>query len=142
MDIIVDTREQLPLFTRNCIRYKLLVGDYSTVALRNSYCIERKSLQDLYGTITKGHVRFRNEIIRASVNNITLVLVIEGSRKKFINKKFPGGSARKTSGETLDKIMTTVEKRYNIEVIWCSSRTIARRCIVKLLTNQTKKCKK
>lgn len=136
MDIIVDTREQLPLFTRKCIRFKLLVGDYSTVVLRDSYCIERKSLQDLYGTITKGHVRFRNEILRAKANNIILVLVIEGTRKNFINKNFPGGRARLTKGETLDKIMTTIEQRYGIDVIWCRGRGVARKCITQLLTKK------
>ena len=91
MDIIVDTREQLPLFTSRCIKYVLIAGDYSTMLLRHTFSIERKSLQDLYGTITSGHVRFRNEHIRACFHGINLVLYIEGSKKDFKLKNFPGG---------------------------------------------------
>jgi len=133
MDIIVDTREQKPLWTKGCIRYKLTVGDYSTLKLRESFCIERKSLPDLYSTITKGHVRFRHELIRAEVYNISLVLVVEGARKNFISKKFPGGSMRKISGETLNKIVTTVEERYGLTIHWCATRAQARNKIIHLL---------
>lgn len=122
MDIIVDTREQLPLFKNNCIRYGLLVGDYSTMKLRHTFAIERKSLADLYSTITKGHVRFRKEHIRASANGIELVLYVEGSKEDFELKNWPGGSRRDCKGETLIKIIDTIEQRWPLEIVWCNSR--------------------
>ena len=92
MNIIIDTREQLPLFeSYRTLRYKLLVGDYTTNLLYGLYHVERKSLSDLYGTMTKGNVRFHNCIIRAKVNGIKLVMVVEGSKKNFKAKKFPQG---------------------------------------------------
>lgn len=143
VDIIVDTREQRPLWhNHECIRYKLEVGDYSTLKLRERFCIERKSLQDLYGTIIQNHVRFRNEIIRAEVCGIKLILVIEGTRKNFVSKNFPGGMKRQTAGTTLDKIMTTVENKYGIEVVWCASRTVAKNYILKRLTKEQRLCGK
>jgi ERCC4-type nuclease len=142
MDIIVDTREQKPLWKKGtAIFFKLLVGDYSTMLLRNRFCIERKSLQDLYGTITSGHRRFRNELIRAEVNEIALLLFIEGTKKDFLLKKFPGGSLRKLSGETLCKIIDTVEKKYKIEVVWCGNRTAAKTKIFERLKLEETKYK-
>lgn len=121
--IIVDSKEQLPLFIGDTFqKQSLLVGDYTTEKLLNRFHIERKSPQDLYGTITKGHVRFRNELIRAEVYGIKLVMYVECSKKNFVAKKFPGGSARLTSGKTLGKIVTTIEDRYKMEVVWCNSR--------------------
>lgn len=122
MDIIVDTREQLPLFKNKCIKYKLVVGDYSTMKLRHSFSIERKSLADLYSTITKGHIRFRNEHIRASINGIKLVLYVEGTKKDFEVKNWPGGNRRDCKGETLIKIIESIEKKWPLEIVWCRSR--------------------
>lgn len=122
MDIIVDTREQLPLFKNNCIRYALLVGDYSTMKLRHLFSIERKSLQDLYGTITAGHIRFRKEHIRALSNGIQLVVYVEGTKKDFQLKNWPGGHRRDCKGETLVKIVNTIETNWPLEIVWCASR--------------------
>lgn len=139
MNIIVDTREQRPLWTNKTISYKLLVGDYSTMLLRSTFCIERKSLEDLYGTITKGHRRFRNELIRAEVNEIKLVLFIEGTKKDFVTKNFYGGNLRKLSGETLGKIITTIELKYKIEVHWCGTRSRMKKMITDRLVIEERK---
>lgn len=130
MEIIVDTREQRPLFTGDrYTRWGLLVGDYTTRLLFYSYAIERKSLQDLCGTITNGNGRFHRELLRAKVNGIKLVMVVEGTRKNFIAKKFPHGDQRKISGEVLNKIITTFETKHGLEVHWCCSRQQAIRKI-------------
>jgi ERCC4-type nuclease len=140
MDIIVDTREQKPLFKgAGIINFKLLVGDYSTLKLRNSFCVERKSLQDLYGTITKGHIRFRHEHLRALANNIELVLVIEGTKKAFTEKRFPGGLDRNIKGETLGKIIDSIEHRWKLKVVWCKNRAEAKHLITEYLTKEEKK---
>lgn len=135
--IICDTREQKPLFNKvEAIHFKLLVGDYSTMLLRDSFCIERKSLQDLYGSIIQGHVRFRKESIRAVANDIKLVIYVEGTRLQFINKRFPRGGDRKISGETLSKIISSIEKRWKVEIVWCQSRTQAKKLILERLRKE------
>jgi len=40
---------------------------------------ERKTISDLFGTLGKGHERFKREIKRAQDSNVGLVVVIEGS---------------------------------------------------------------
>ena len=136
LKIIVDSREQRPLFdSSEAVRTCLMVGDYTTRRLFHLYAIERKSLSDLYGTMTKGNVRFHNCIIRAKVNGIKLVMVVEGSKKNFKAKKFPQGHLRKIEGETLIKIVETFERKY-LPVYWCASRRAAKILILKLLREE------
>lgn len=123
MKIVVDTREQLPLFSRDVIRRKLHVADYTTELLENIFHIERKSGADLYGSLTRGHVRFRNMLIRAERCGITVALFVECSRKDFINKKFPGGNrclGFPSSG--LDRMLNTMEAKYKVEIVWAKTR--------------------
>ena len=68
--IIIDTREQLPyhfdslgLFVPVSHR-ALVIGDYSIQGAENFIAIERKSLADLYGSVTHGRDRFEREIQR------------------------------------------------------------------------------
>jgi len=121
MKIIVDTREQRPFFKRGVVRRTLNVGDYSTLTLEKCFAIERKSLQDLYRTLIHNHPRFRRQIIRAIDRGITMVMVVEGTYKDFVNKNFPRGSDRKCKPETLKKIISTVKRRYAIEIIFCKN---------------------
>jgi ERCC4-type nuclease len=122
--IIIDTREQLPLYTTGYVRRKLCVGDYSHTSIEHCFSIERKSPQDLYGTLLRGHIRFRKEIIRAKHHNIKLVVFVETTLKKFVNLQWHGGSYRTCKGETLQKIISTMSRKYDLEFVWCGSRTV------------------
>jgi len=76
--IVVDSREQLPyaftgmesgerdgaLLTVPTVVRGLASGDYSIDGLEDRVAIERKSLDDLYGSVTWGRGRFENEICR------------------------------------------------------------------------------
>jgi ERCC4-type nuclease len=136
MDIIVDTREQLPIFKNNVIKYKLEVGDYSTMNLRHTFAIERKSGQDLYGSLIQGHVRFMNEIYRAVRLGIQLVIFVECSYEQFTSKKFQGGTRRAMSCDKLKKILDTTIERRKIEVVWCNSRDVMKRKIKERLRDE------
>jgi ERCC4-type nuclease len=122
MTIITDTREQRPFWSNN---YKTLtVGDYTTTRLLNVFHIERKSLQDLYGTLVQGNARFKHELFRAAYHGITLAVYVEGTRNDFINKNFPRGEERRFPSEGLDKMIKTFEKKYYLEFRWHASRSI------------------
>lgn len=134
MKIIVDTREQLPLWKgEKVIRRKLNVGDYSTVKLEKKFCIERKSGSDLYGSIIQGHVRFMNEIIRAKFNKIKLVVYVECTKKQFVNLQFSNGHKRKMQPVKLEKIINTIIKRKTLEVVWCKNREVLKRKVYQRL---------
>ena len=80
--IIIDSREQNPLVFRKeipTVRRKLDVGDYGFEINGTllSVIFERKSVEDLFGTLSSGYDRFKDEINRASDAKIILVLAIE-----------------------------------------------------------------
>lgn len=120
MKIIVDTREQLPLFPG--VKQTLLVGDYTTKLLHGVFHIERKSLADLYSTLTKGNQRFKRELFRAAYHRISIVVYVEGTYDAFINKRFPKGAERKFSKDGLEKLVAAFEKTYYLEFVWRKHR--------------------
>lgn len=126
MIILVDTREQLPFWhAPHAAKCKLHAGDYTTVKLLHRFHIERKSPQDLYGTLTKGHRRFKNELWRAKDTGTTLVILIECTHEQFVNKRFSGGHRLQFPGEGLRKMIQTISHRYQLEFIWCENRAHA-----------------
>lgn len=125
MTIIVDTREQRPLF-KFAKRQKLDVGDYTTSKLLGKFHIERKSLQDLYQTITRGNMRFKKELFRAAWHQVTICIYVEGTREDFTDKNFPRGEVTKVKTETLDRIIRTFEKEYHLCFFWHRDR---KKCI-------------
>ena len=123
--IIVDTREQKPLWDlkdSGVIRFKLSEGDYTTTDLYNIAHIERKSGNDLYGSLIQGHERFRNEIQRANEKGLKLAVFVECDKRTFVGKKFKGGFRLHCKPAVLAKILSTFSKKYNIEFVWCKDR--------------------
>lgn len=137
MKIIIDTREQLPLF--NAAKQTLIVGDYTTSKLKGRFHIERKSLQDLYGTLTTGNRRFKYELFRAAYHRITMPVYIEGTLEAFVNKRFPKGNERKFSKEGLENLVKTFTKKYYIEFVWCKNRLECTKMVQKRLLSEERK---
>lgn len=91
--VVVDTREQLPYEFSGMewsvgepvivpvVSKGLPSGDYSVVGIESSVAIERKSLDDLFGSVTWGRDRFEREIER--LNELAAVgfsaVMIEGT---------------------------------------------------------------
>lgn len=123
--IIIDTREQKPLWDEEVCRVKrqkLDEGDYTTEELLNKAHIERKSGIDLYGSLIQGHKRFVAEIQRAIEKDLTFAIFVECTEKTFISKKFKGGYRLKTKAKVLAKIIKTFMERYPVEFVWCENR--------------------
>ncbi len=120
--MIIDTREQKPLWSNNIIRQKLDEGDYTTEDLLNIAHIERKSGIDLYGSIIQGHNRFRAEINRAIDKNLKFAIFVECSEETFYTKKFSGGYRLKASSKQLRKMLATMKEKYSLEIVWCKDR--------------------
>ena len=123
--IIIDTREQNPLWHPNKIevkRLKLDEGDYTTNLLLNKAHAERKSAIDLYGSLIQGHKRFAAEIQRAIEKDLSFAVFVECTKKAFVSKRFKGGYRLLTKPEVLKKIVNTFTSRYPVEFIWCKNR--------------------
>jgi ERCC4-type nuclease len=94
--IITDSREQTPLvFSFPTITAGLTTGDYSVAGLEDDFCIERKSLNDLYASLTSGRDRFKRELHRMKAFPFCRLLIIGSeheieqgaSRHRGINPK-------------------------------------------------------
>jgi len=123
--IIIDTREQLPLWDPinfEVLRQKLDEGDYTTTNLLEIAHAERKSAMDMYGSLIQGHERFSREIQRAIEKDLSFAIFVECPEKKFVTMKFKGACRLKMKPGTLKKIVDTFQERYPICVIWCKNR--------------------
>ena len=75
--IVIDTREQAPLpIPRHWyVRGTLKTADYSILGYESAFAIERKSLQDLVGSLTHGRARFMREMERLKAFQFKRILV-------------------------------------------------------------------
>jgi len=122
---VIDTREQLPLWDPKdpeVLQMKLDEGDYTMSDLKNFAHIERKSGNDLYGSLIQGHERFREEIKRANGKGLKFAVFVECPKTIFIGKRFRGGWRLKMHPRVLAKILITMQKKYNLEFVWCIDR--------------------
>jgi len=123
--IIIDTREQLPLWDPinfEVIKHKLDEGDYTTTQLLGIAHAERKSAMDFYGSLIQGHKRFSREIQRAIKKDLSFAIFVETTEKRFTSMIFKGACRLKMKPGTLKKIVDTFQERYPIRVIWCKDR--------------------
>lgn len=137
--IIVDTREQKPLWNPEAsgvLQIKLDEGDYTTTDLIGFAHIERKSGNDLYGSMIQGHVRFREELRRALEKKIKLAIFVECPKEVFVNKRFRGGFRLKAEPKQLRKMITTISDRYYVDFVWCLGREHMREEAEKWFENQ------
>jgi len=126
MIILQDSREQKPLvFAHKYITgvevTKLNVGDYSC-RYTDDYIppvyFERKSCEDLVGSLSKGYKRFRKELIRAKESNVLLVILIEGS----ITKVLKGIEHSQRSGEEILQQLFTITIRHKVPFFCFNNR--------------------
>ena len=76
--IIIDTREQKPWAFENSEVKTLKTGDYSIENYEDCIAVERKSLADFVGSISKNRKRFYAELERArSIQHF--MIIVEGS---------------------------------------------------------------
>lgn len=87
MKILIDSREQMPLFFDNYYVegtevIALPIGDYSCEYKQGFQCpivFERKTLDDLFLTMSQNYERFRREIEKAKELDIKVIIVIEAT---------------------------------------------------------------
>lgn len=119
--VLIDTREQRPLrfvdeLGVDCGSASLPAGDYSVRGYTRLIAIERKSVADLVGTLTKGRERFENELDLLAEYRWRCILV-EGRRgdveagiyRSLANPKSIIGSLR------------AIWMRWGVPTFWCDS---------------------
>lgn len=133
MVIISDTREQNELDFSGIEGVEkvevmgLAYGDYTALVHSKPVPIvfERKGFSDLWGTMTKGHDRFKAEMERAKKDNVKLILIIEGTYSDVWN----GFERSAFSGQAMLKKLAMMYTRYDLEYVFCESRRVMSRRI-------------
>jgi len=126
LKIRIDTREQKPLefshpYITEIERLTCPVGDYMATyadGYTPPIAFERKSISDLFGTLTHGHDRFKREIARAKEFDIKLILIIEGSLSKVLK----GVDESQVNGLTIVRQLMTMWIKHGLTPVFCKDR--------------------
>ncbi len=128
--VYVDSREQRPLtFGCDWERKGLPVADYGCSFGENhmhNVLFERKSCNDLYGSLTQGYDRFRRMFQKAAEKGFTVIIAIECSKEKVL--KGVSHSAREP--ESIIKQLETINIKYGVSHIFFPSRISMQNYIV------------
>jgi ERCC4-type nuclease len=124
--ILCDTREQRRLeFHHPDIartkRQKLDAGDYCICfsdGFRPPVIFERKSIGDLFGSLSRDYPRIKEEISRAYNSGTKLIFIIEGSLSRILR----GYIRSKVSGHTIIRTLFSLWVRYGVVPVFCKDR--------------------
>jgi ERCC4-type nuclease len=113
--LIVDTREQTPLLFENLCTLPgtLYSGDYSIQGLEHLFAVERKSLNDLVGSLTSGRPRFERELHRLRGFQFKRLVVI-GSYQDILK----GNYRSKAHPRSIAGSLSAFEIRYDIPIVF------------------------
>jgi len=91
LKITIDTREQMPWsfppHLASVQRGTLKSGDYALDGDGKNFAIERKSLNDLVGTLSTGWERFERELVRMQTFPVRCIIV-EGSWSQVLDHEY------------------------------------------------------
>lgn len=123
----------------NCtgmITRKLETGDYSLADYEDVIMIERKTIGDLWGSLTHGRERFMREMDRAKEYPARF-LIIEGTVKDIMN----GFRYSKVSPDFIFASLISLQIKYGIHVIYTHKQTsVAQTYVRKLLSKLFQYC--
>ena len=131
--LICDTREQTPL--QFCgfrgiesVRSGLKTGDYSIQGYEDQITFERKSVQDLVGTLCQGRDRFERELERMRPFEEKYIL-IEHSPSILFSYCMKHGWVKKF--DMIIQSLHSFQHRYGVQVRFCKDREYMAEYIVK-----------
>lgn len=133
LKITIDTREALPLSFDgfrgvDTVRSGLRTGDYSIQGYEDQITFERKSVQDLVGTLVSGHTRFLREMERMRSFKAKYILV-EHTPDILYNYCAKHGWQRKFN--TIIQSLLAYACHYQCRVRFCKDREDMAEYIVK-----------
>lgn len=122
--VIVDSREQTPYVFDpqrvDVIRRALPAGDYSVDAFETRIAVERKSLEDLVGTLIRGRERFNEELIKLATYESACV-VVEGSLTDILLHRYRSAAH---PNAVFGSVMSVICD-FTVPVYFCDDRQVA-----------------
>lgn len=163
MVIQIDSREKskaitkiLNEFNKQGIKFyisKLWTGDYMSLDNPRLIIDRKQNLNELCSNVCQQHERFRNEMVRAKEAGIQLVFLVEHGKditcledvifwenprrkmRKKVDGKWQEVETKAMTGETLYKILTTLQDKYGVRFEFCTKDDTGK-CIVEILSNE------
>jgi len=127
---IIDTREKRPYsFSAPARVQTLTTGDYSVAGLENRIAIERKSVDDLIGCLTRERERFTRELERGAALDY-FALVVECSLEDLAAGKYKSAMSVKSAVQSI----LALSIRFRLPVWFVHNRAHGRRVTESLLT--------
>lgn len=122
IQVLIDTREKAPYaFKEAKVAIKTLkTGDYALKSDAGGLIIERKSVSDLFGTLTAGVERFEREMARLSLYDYPVVIV-EGDQESVRRGIWNSGA----NGSAVLRHLFRLCVKYGVGVVFCRGRTEA-----------------
>ncbi len=114
--VIVDSREQMPY------RFSMRTGDYSISGFEDVISLERKSLNDIVGSLMDGRSRFLREMDRLAEFKYK-VLCIEATRSE-IKSPYTFHSKVKAHPNGIMGSLDAIAARYGITVHYGDNRLL------------------
>tara|TARA_B100000315_G_C14419373_1_gene514813 strand:- start:48 stop:515 length:468 start_codon:yes stop_codon:yes gene_type:complete len=129
LTIVIDSREQRPYSFPGCKTtvQGLPIGDYGLLNCPD-VAIERKSIDDLIVSLTKGRDRFKKELQKGSQLPY-FGLVIESSLSDLDNGRYGSAMLPKSAVQTL----LSWSVKYGTHVFFCETREYAEKVTLSLL---------
>lgn len=133
MKIIIDSREQMPLDFSRWPEVAVEVGglpagDYALKGLETRAAMERKSLDDLAGTLTAGRERFEAELTRARGFHL-FAIVVEGTMQDVLQHRYKS----RMEPHALLQSLFAYQNRFRVPTLWAGTRTEAAYAVKSLL---------
>jgi len=138
MIIVIDSREQLPYrFGCETRTATLQTGDYSISGGEHLISIERKSVNDLVGSLTSGRERFERELHRGMALQY-FALVVEASLSDLSNGRYRSEMKPKAAIQSV----LAFSVRYNLPVFFVENRKYGARVTESLLLKYAREMEK
>lgn len=136
-DLIIDSREQKPLnFKSDNVKtkiQKLEYGDYEDVNSIHPLTVERKSLNDYIGTLSRDYERFSRECARAREDGFGLVVLVESDLAKATSFNYSRGNFSKCDPKFVFSKMRDILREYpNVQFLFVDGREEAARVMLNL----------
>lgn len=113
--LIIDTREQTPLAFQHleASTGTLQSGDYSAKGLEEVFCVERKTVADLAGSLTRERARFMREMhrLRGFHNAYLLIIGTDIETASLVAKG-------RANMKQIQNSLIALEARYGVHVVW------------------------
>lgn len=162
MIIQIDSREKsraiqkiIEEFDKQGVKHiisKLFVGDYMNYDNPRLIVDRKQNLSEVCSNVCQDHERFTNEIKRANDNDIQLIFLVEhgdgitsledvifwknprATKRISVNGRWTDVKTKAVTGETLYKILSTIERKYGVHFEFCSKSETGKR-IMEILSD-------